>query len=250
MTAAADALQPARHRWRRFDLDHEIDRAHVDAELERRGGDQRTQRSRLEAILDLDALLAGDRTVMRADQRLSGQLVQRAGQPLGEAAAVDEDERGAMRANQVEQARMDRRPDRGTRIADRRGSAWNVVGGREPCHVFDRHFDPQVERLLGAGVHDRDRPECDRRVRRKLVFDRALGVSRRRRTFGGWIATAGVMRRAAPLRPGSEPLHRAGAASPRARCAAAADDSGPPAVRWRAPGARRAWSAPARESRR
>ena len=30
---AADALQPRGHRFRRFDLDHEVDRAHVDAEL-------------------------------------------------------------------------------------------------------------------------------------------------------------------------------------------------------------------------
>ena len=35
----ADALHPARDQ-QRLDLDHEVDRAHVDAELERRGGDQ------------------------------------------------------------------------------------------------------------------------------------------------------------------------------------------------------------------
>src|SRR5687767_2900054 len=35
MAGAADALQAARHRRRRFDLDDQIDRAHVDAELER-----------------------------------------------------------------------------------------------------------------------------------------------------------------------------------------------------------------------
>ena len=32
---AADPLQPARDRLRRLDLDHEVHRAHVDAELER-----------------------------------------------------------------------------------------------------------------------------------------------------------------------------------------------------------------------
>ncbi len=35
MSRAADALQPARHRRRRFDLHDQIDGAHVDAELER-----------------------------------------------------------------------------------------------------------------------------------------------------------------------------------------------------------------------
>ena len=42
------------------------------------------------------------------DQRLAGELVERAGQPLGEPAAVDEDQRRAMRADQLEQPRMDR----------------------------------------------------------------------------------------------------------------------------------------------
>ena len=38
---AADALHAAGDRRRRFDLDDEIDRAHVDAELQRRCGDER-----------------------------------------------------------------------------------------------------------------------------------------------------------------------------------------------------------------
>jgi hypothetical protein len=37
---APDALQPARDRLGRLDLQHEVDGAHVDPELERRGGDQ------------------------------------------------------------------------------------------------------------------------------------------------------------------------------------------------------------------
>ena len=40
VAGAADALQPAGHRGRRLDLDDQVDGAHVDAELERRGGDQ------------------------------------------------------------------------------------------------------------------------------------------------------------------------------------------------------------------
>ncbi len=47
VTAAADALEPAGDRRRRLDLDDEIDRAHVDAELERRGRDKRAQVARL-----------------------------------------------------------------------------------------------------------------------------------------------------------------------------------------------------------
>ena len=61
MAAAADALQAARHRRRRFDLHDQVDGAHVDAELERRGGDQRAERAGLQQVLDLDALRPRDR---------------------------------------------------------------------------------------------------------------------------------------------------------------------------------------------
>ena len=43
MAGAADALHAAGDRGRRFDLHHEIDGAHVDAEFEGRGGDEAAQ---------------------------------------------------------------------------------------------------------------------------------------------------------------------------------------------------------------
>ena len=130
MAAAADALQAARDRRRRLDLDDEIDGAHVDAELERRGGDERPQRAGLEQVLDLHALRPGDRSVVRADERFARQLVERAGQALGQPPAVDEDQRRAMRANQLEQPRVDGRPDRRPRLADSGRAAGNEVGLR------------------------------------------------------------------------------------------------------------------------
>jgi hypothetical protein len=111
MAAAPDALQPAGHRRRRLDLDHEIDGAHVDAELERRGGDQRAQRAGLEQVLDFHALRPRNRSVVRPNQDFTRQLVQRAGQALGEPPAVHENQRRSMRANQFQQPRMDRGPD-------------------------------------------------------------------------------------------------------------------------------------------
>ena len=90
----------------------QIDRAHVDAELERRGGDEPADLPGLQPILDLDALRPRQRAVMRAHQRFAGQLVQRRRQPLGDAPAVDEDQRRPVRPDQLEQPRMDRRPDR------------------------------------------------------------------------------------------------------------------------------------------
>ena len=59
-----DALQAAGDRVGRLDLHDEIDGAHVDAELEAAGGDERGQRAGLERVLDLEPLLAGDRAVV------------------------------------------------------------------------------------------------------------------------------------------------------------------------------------------
>ena len=105
VAAAADALEPAGDRGRRLDLDHEINRAHVNAQLERRGGDQRSQIAGLQQVLDLDALRARDGAMMGPHQRFARQLVQRARETFGEPAAVDEDQRGPVRANQLQQPR-------------------------------------------------------------------------------------------------------------------------------------------------
>ena len=137
----------------------EIDRAHVDAELERRRRHQRRQTPGLQVVFDLDALRAGDRSVVRLHERLAGQLVQRRRQSLGEPAAVHEDQRRAMRADQLQQARMNRRPDRRSRRT--RGGRTAGDAGRlaDLRHVLDRHFDLERELLLLAGVDDGDRAE-------------------------------------------------------------------------------------------
>ena len=60
MAAAADALQAAGDRGWRLDLHNQVDRSHVDAQLERRGGDEGAERAGFEQLLDLDALRSGD----------------------------------------------------------------------------------------------------------------------------------------------------------------------------------------------
>jgi ATP-dependent Lhr-like helicase len=62
----ADALQAAGDRRGRLDLDHEVDRAHVDAQLEAAGGHHRREASGLQVVLDPGALLAGHRPVVGA----------------------------------------------------------------------------------------------------------------------------------------------------------------------------------------
>ena len=68
VAGAADPLDAAGNAPRRLHLDDQVDRAHVDAQLQARGRHQRRQASGLERLLDLDPLLAGDRAVVGAHQ--------------------------------------------------------------------------------------------------------------------------------------------------------------------------------------
>ena len=66
VAGAADPLQAAADRLRRLDLDHEVDRAHVDPQLQRGGRDQAGQLPRLQHLLDDRPLLVGERAVVGA----------------------------------------------------------------------------------------------------------------------------------------------------------------------------------------
>ena len=60
VAGSADALQPSADSAGRLDLDHEVDRTHVDAQLQRGCRDDRAEIAALEAVLDDDTLLAGE----------------------------------------------------------------------------------------------------------------------------------------------------------------------------------------------
>src|SRR5205085_7388278 len=112
MAGAPDPLHAARDGRRRLDLDHKIDRAHVDAELERTCGDERRKTTRFEIVFDTQPLLARDRAVMRVDELLACELVERSRETLRQPARVHENEGRTMRADELEDLRMDRGPDR------------------------------------------------------------------------------------------------------------------------------------------
>ena len=197
---AADALQAARDRLRRLDLDHEVDRAHVDAELEARGRDEARDAPGLQVLLDELALLARERAVVRARDLLLRELVQPQREPLGEPAVVDEDDRRAMLANELQDLGIDRRPDR-ARVALGADVHLLAVGGHrmrerarrvELAQIVDRDDDLEVELLAGAGIDERDRPAAgdeaadllERPLRRGQPdpLDRAVSASASRRS--------------------------------------------------------------------
>ena len=172
------------------------------------------------------ALLARDRAVVGAGDLLAGQLVERGRQPLGQAAAVDEDDRRAVRAHELEQPRVDRRPDRAP--LQRRRPALRRMLRRRPA---------------GLAAAPRAAP-CPRPAPRPA--GRRPSSPRRRRSSPAAASTCAGPRR----RPGSAPPPRAGAASPRGRSAAAAGAPPRAAARARARGARRASCRRGRGSRR
>ena len=159
VAGAADALEAAGDARRALDLDDEVDRAHVDAELEAGRGDQRRQPAGLQLLLDEDPLLARDAAVVGPDELLAGQLVEPLGEPLGEAAAVGEDDRAAMAPDELEDPRVDRRPDARPQVAARRRAAGLLLERQDLAHrrhVVDRDDDLEVERLARPGIDDGD----------------------------------------------------------------------------------------------
>ena len=164
VAGAADALQPARDRLRALDLDHEVDRAHVDAELEGRGRDETGDLPRLQQLLDDEPLLARERAVVRAGDLLLRELVQPQREPLREPAVVDEDDRRAVLPDELQDRRIDRRPDRAARLLDAgrelhavRDRRHREVGRRaELPHVLDGDDDLEIELLAHARVDERD----------------------------------------------------------------------------------------------
>ena len=164
VSGPADPLEPAGDGRRRFHLHHEVDRTHVDPELERRRRDDASEPPVLERILDLQALLARDRPVMRPHEVLVRELVQPRRQPFGAPPVVDEHDRGAVRADQIEQHRVDGRPDRGVigLIGELRVRCLDRPDA-EIGHVVDGNDDLQGERLAAARVDHGDVTQTVRR---------------------------------------------------------------------------------------
>ena len=235
VAGAADPLQAAGDRLRRLDLDHEVDGAHVDPELERGGGDEAGELAGLQQLLDdrraprgrasrggpasstpfpaprarsvlVPAVLGGRQLLLGL---LVGQLVEALRQALGGAAVVDEDDRRGVLADELEQLRVDRGPDRARPGS---GVERRLVGpGR--CLRRLRFGAPESPRAAsrpwrsGSAMSSTGTTIC-----RSSSF----GRSRRRRS-----------RTRAAGRPGSRRPSRAAAGWPRARSAGRRGPPGP-----------------------
>ena len=142
VAGAADALQKGHDRARRAELTHQVDGADVDPQLQRRGGDQGAQRSLLEPPLRVEARLLGQAAVVGGHRVRAQALAQLVRGALGHAPRVDEDQRGAVRGDQLAQAGVDLLP--------------HLVGhDRRQGRV--RQLQRRVHPAAVADVHDRAR---------------------------------------------------------------------------------------------
>ena len=113
---------------------------------------------------------------MRSHQRLAGQLVERRGQAFGEPPAVDEEQRRAVRANQLEQPRVD-----AAQIDVRTGPCdagpLGISIGCASCAMSSTGTSTRSSSGLGcARVDDGDRPPARRRsTDRELVVQFTRG---------------------------------------------------------------------------
>ena len=167
VAGAADALQAARDRLRRLDLDHEVDRAHVDARARgsrsRRGtgsappsGPPRRARA---------ARARASRGARARDPPSLGELVQPQREPLGEPAVVDEDDRRAVRLDEPQDLGIDRRPDR----AARRARCRCPSPGRRPGPGARATRSSRARACPRPGRRPRGRAPCACRRRRASI---------------------------------------------------------------------------------
>ena len=137
VAGAADALQRDCDGARRADLADQVHRADVDSQFERSGGHHGAQFAIFEAPLGFQAQRAGQAAVVRQDGVFAQALGQMMGHALRQAARIDEDQGGAVGADQLGGAVVDLAP--------------HLVGGHG-AELVARHFDGQLHGAAMAHV--------------------------------------------------------------------------------------------------
>src|SRR5690348_2257904 len=110
MTRATHALQAGRYPLRALELQHQVHRPDVDAELQRARRHQRAQLPRFERALQPQAALARQRSVIRPRHLLARERIDARRHTLRLAPVVDEDERRARAADLRQRELGDARP--------------------------------------------------------------------------------------------------------------------------------------------
>src|SRR4029077_6578452 len=139
VACATDALEAYGDGTWRADLANEVDTADINSKFKRGGGDQGGGFSGLGFGLGIEAQFARKAAVMRGygvAPQAFGEIVSDA---LGQAASVDEDERGGMLVGELRQAIVDFAP--------------HFVGG-DGAELAGRYFDGEIHLAAMADLHD------------------------------------------------------------------------------------------------
>ncbi len=159
VVGAAHPLQEGGDAAGRSDLADQVDRADVDPELQGGGGDERLEVTGPEAGLDPVAALLREAPVVGRHRLLTQALAQLVGQPLGQAAGVDEHQRGAVLHDQ---------------LGDAVEHVAHLLGRGHGLELAVGQLEGDVERPLVTDVDDRRQwPVADQEAADRL--DRALG---------------------------------------------------------------------------
>ena len=139
MPGPAHALQEGHDRARRPELTHQVDLADVDAQLQRCGGHDDPQGAALQALLGVQAPLARQTAVMGGHLFLAERGAEGVAHALGQAAVVDEHQRGAVLQNQLGEALVEFVPHfvRHHRFQRRAGQLQANVHGAPVAGVDD-----------------------------------------------------------------------------------------------------------------
>ena len=190
---AADALENARSAFRRADIDHQIDVAPVDAEIERRGANHSAQPAARHRRFDLAALRNVERTVMQRD----GQIVvidvpELLKDRFRLAAGVDENQRSLMRHDETVDfiERVPRRvPGPGQPLARvehgdvgrRARVGYDEIGDHLPRRAAAlRHHETRELSGLGHGRRETDAGEVFRNAKQASEAERKQVAALRR----------------------------------------------------------------------
>ena len=139
VAGAPHALEEGADSARRADLADQIDRADVDAQLERGGRHHGAQIARFEPLLHLVAALLGQAAVVARDILFADPLGEPMRHPLGQRPRVDEDQRRAVLFDQLAQTIVDAVPE-------------VVRGDRGERHIG--RFDPELQLALVAQIEN------------------------------------------------------------------------------------------------
>ena len=140
MAGSSDPLEERGDPVRRSDLTHQIHVPDVDAELERRGRDQRAQAAGLEPGLGVEARFFREAPVMRRDRVVADPIAQMTREALGHPPRVHENERRPMR------------------LDERREPVVVLLPHFVRHHRFQRcarDLDSEIDRPAVTGVDDR-----------------------------------------------------------------------------------------------